>query len=240
MSSATAASVRTAPSTRASSLHVVPRPRPKAARGAFVLLLVALLVGGLMTLLALNTALAQDAFVVQNLQQQSLQLEDQEQQLTQQVASLESPVSLAARARALGMVPGGRPTFLQVGGAPVGPRSVVARGRPSHDAPTRRPAGYQDDGQVRCAADRTSKPPAPTSPPGRQASASSVAPAAAAPRPAGPSAADLIAVPRSRAGLVRGTAAPAAGRRRSRLRRTRGRRADPQRDVAGGARLDHG
>ena len=69
-----------------------------------------------MTLLALNTALAQDAFVVQNLQQQHNQLDDQEQQLKQQVATLESPVSLAARARALGMVPGGRPEFLTVGG----------------------------------------------------------------------------------------------------------------------------
>ena len=75
MSTATAASARTAPSTRPTSLSVVPRPRPKAARGAFVLLIVALLVGGLMTLLALNTALAQDAFVVQNLQQQHNQLD---------------------------------------------------------------------------------------------------------------------------------------------------------------------
>jgi cell division protein FtsB len=116
MSSATAAPVRPAPSTRTTSLSVVPRPRPKAARGAFVLLIVALLIGGLMTLLALNTALAQDAFVVQNLQQQHNQLDDQEQQLKQQLATLESPVSLAARARALGMVPGGRPAFLMVGG----------------------------------------------------------------------------------------------------------------------------
>jgi cell division protein FtsB len=115
MSSATAAPARTAPSTR-TSLSVVPRPRPKAARGAFVLLIVALLIGGLMTLLALNTALAQDAFVVQNLQQQHNELDDQEQQLKQQLATLESPVSLAARARALGMVPGGRPEFLTVGG----------------------------------------------------------------------------------------------------------------------------
>jgi cell division protein FtsB len=114
MSTAAAASARPAPSARPSSLSVVPRPRPKAARGAFVLLIVALLIGGLMTLLALNTALAQDSFVVQNLQHQRDQLTDQEQQLTQQVATLESPVSLAARARALGMVPGGRPTFLKV------------------------------------------------------------------------------------------------------------------------------
>jgi cell division protein FtsB len=129
MSSATAATTRTAPSTRpTTSLRVVPRPRPKAARGAFVLLIVALLVGGLMTLLALNTALAQDAFVVQNLQQQHDQLDDQEQQLKQQVAALESPVSLATRARALGMVPGGRPTFLRVGGPkPVAPTTAVAR-----------------------------------------------------------------------------------------------------------------
>jgi len=116
VSSATTAPARPAPATRTTSLSVVPRRRPKAARGAFVLLIIALLIGGLMTLLLLNTALAQDAFVVQNLQQQHNQLDDREQQLKQQLATLESPVSLAARARALGMVPGGRPTFLTVGG----------------------------------------------------------------------------------------------------------------------------
>lgn len=99
------------------SLAVVPRPRPKAARGAFALLLLLLLVGGLIMLLALNTALAQDSFVVQDLQSKQAQLDDQEQQLTQQVAVLESPEMLASKARALGMIPGGRPSFVKVDGA---------------------------------------------------------------------------------------------------------------------------
>jgi cell division protein FtsB len=106
---------RTRPAQR-TSLSVVPRPRPKAARGAFALLLLLLLVGGLITLLALNTALAQDSFVVRDLQTKQAQLDDQEQQLTQQVAVLESPDVLAAKARALGMIPGGRPSFLRIGG----------------------------------------------------------------------------------------------------------------------------
>jgi cell division protein FtsB len=102
------------PAAPRTSLAVVPRPRPKAARGAFVLLLLALLVGGLMLLLALNTALAQDSFVVQDLQHQQAQLDDQQQQLMQQVAVLESPEALASKARAIGMIPGGRPTFLRL------------------------------------------------------------------------------------------------------------------------------
>jgi cell division protein FtsB len=113
------ATVRVSPRPAAvppTSLTVVPRPRPKAGRGVFGLLLLLLLVGGLMTLLGLNTALAQDSFVVQNLQTQQAQLDDQEQQLSQQVADLESPEVLASKARALGMIRGGRPTFLTVGG----------------------------------------------------------------------------------------------------------------------------
>jgi cell division protein FtsB len=98
------------------SLTVVPRRQPKAGRGVFGLLLLVLLVGGLMTLLALNTALAQDSFVVKNLQDKQATLDDQEQQLMQQVAILESPETLAAKARALGMIRGGKPTFLTVGG----------------------------------------------------------------------------------------------------------------------------
>jgi cell division protein FtsB len=95
----------------------VPSARPRPKRGAFVLLLVFLLVGGLLTLLALNTALAQDAFVVQDLQRQQAQLDDQEQQLQQQVATLESPETLAVKARSLGMQPGGRPHVLHLGTA---------------------------------------------------------------------------------------------------------------------------
>jgi hypothetical protein len=118
----TAAAARSAPRpvrtpTTAASLRLVPQPRPRPKRGAFVLLLVFLLVGGLLTLLALNTALAQDAFVVQNLQRQQAQLDDQEQQLQQQVAVLESPETLAVKARGLGMQPGGRPRILRLGTA---------------------------------------------------------------------------------------------------------------------------
>jgi cell division protein FtsB len=116
------AAVRTAPrpagAPARTSLAVVPRPRPKAARGAFVLLLLLLLVGGLMTLLALNTALAQDSFVVQNLQHKQSQLDDQEQLLMRNVAVLESPEALASKARALGMIQGGQPEFLRLGTKP--------------------------------------------------------------------------------------------------------------------------
>jgi len=116
VSGAAIARTQARPGSAPSSLRVVPQPRPHAKRGAFALLLLLLLVGGLLTLLALNTALAQDSFTVQDLQRHQAALEDQEQQLQQQVAVLQSPEELAAKARALGMVPGGRPRFLRLGG----------------------------------------------------------------------------------------------------------------------------
>lgn len=110
----TAAAPSPATASPRTPLAIVPRPRAKAARGVFAGLLVVLLLGGLMALLALNTALAQDSFVVQNLQDQQAKLDVQEQTLMQQVAVLESPEVLASKARALGMIPGVRPTFVDV------------------------------------------------------------------------------------------------------------------------------
>jgi hypothetical protein len=76
--------------------------------------------------------LAQDAFRLHALQVQSRVLADQEQALQREVEQLQSPQSLASRATAQGMVPGGPPAFLRLsdgkvlGAAVPGAAPVVA------------------------------------------------------------------------------------------------------------------
>lgn len=96
-------------------LSALPAPRAHAPRAPFVLLVVALLGLGLLALLLLNTASAQDAFRLSDLQRQSKTLADQEQALSRQAADLSDPASVAAAATKLGMVPGAVPIFLAPG-----------------------------------------------------------------------------------------------------------------------------
>lgn len=83
-------------------------------RAPFVLLVLGLLIAGLLTLLTVNTALAQNSFVIHDLEQQAAELADREHLLREEVATQESPQRLAERAVALGMVPSGNPVFLRL------------------------------------------------------------------------------------------------------------------------------
>ena len=124
MSGATARVARPArPSTRpaarpsarsAAYLRLVATRRSSAARAPFIAVVVVLLAAGLLGLLLLNTVLAQDAFRLHALQLQGRILADQEQSLQRDVERLQSPQSLAARATALNMVPGGTRAFLEL------------------------------------------------------------------------------------------------------------------------------
>ncbi|SEF51216.1 hypothetical protein SAMN04489712_101257 [Thermomonospora echinospora] len=101
-----------------------PVRRPSAPpRTPFVLLIVALLSGALVSLLLLNTVLAQDAFELTRLQR-SVKLLDQERQaLESDIAREESPERLARKAENLGMEPSAPVAFVDphtrrvVGGA---------------------------------------------------------------------------------------------------------------------------
>ncbi len=73
-------------------------------RTRFVFLVVALLGGGLLCLLLVNTILATGAFKITALQQGNVALAQREQALQAQIAAEEAPSALAERARALGMV----------------------------------------------------------------------------------------------------------------------------------------
>ena len=91
-----------------------PAPRGPLRRSPFVAVVVSLLAAGLLGLLVLNTALAQDAFRLHTLKQESRALEDREEALRREVEALRSPQELAGRAAELGMVPAGPPAFLRL------------------------------------------------------------------------------------------------------------------------------
>lgn len=95
-------------------LRAVPPRAAQPARAPFVVLVAGLLAAGLVGLLLLNTMLAQDAFVLHDLQRQTSELTDRQQALEQQVAIAASPQHLSAEARALGMVRSTNPVFLRV------------------------------------------------------------------------------------------------------------------------------
>ena len=97
-------------------------------RGPFAALVALLLAGGLVALLLLNTALNQGSFELTQLQQQTTRLTDQQQGLQQQIAAWSAPDDLAARARQLGMVPGGVPAFLKDDGTVLGSPQPLSSG----------------------------------------------------------------------------------------------------------------
>ncbi|MBU6147283.1 MAG: hypothetical protein KGP10_03840 [Actinomycetales bacterium] len=100
------------------------RSRMSAAR--FAVLVIGLLLGALISSLLLTTLLAADAFTLSELRATGRDLAVTEEQLAQQVSVLESPTTVARRARALGMVPAPGPAFLYLsdgrivgGGVPI-------------------------------------------------------------------------------------------------------------------------
>ena len=82
-----------------------PRPRSRAPRMPFILLLVGLLGGALVSLLVISTTLAQGSFHITSLQAQNASLAREKQILTNQVAQAENPAVIAQRAEQLGMRP---------------------------------------------------------------------------------------------------------------------------------------
>ena len=116
-------------------LKMVPQRRPSTPRAPFVVVVVALLAAGLLGLLVLNTVLAQDAFRLHVLQKQGAALAGQELTLQRQVEARRAPADLAARAAALGLVPGGPPAFLRLSDG-----VVLGQPSPASPAPTPAPA----------------------------------------------------------------------------------------------------
>lgn len=118
-----------------------PTGRRSAGRGPFAALVVLILTGGLIALLLLNTALNQGSFQLTKLQQQTSRLTDERQGLQQQIGAWSAPDALSARARQLGMVPGGNPAFLRDDGTVQGsPTPIAAAAVPPVAQPTAGPS----------------------------------------------------------------------------------------------------
>lgn len=99
---------------REARLRLVTPGPVHAPRLPFVVVVVAILTAGLLSLLMLNTLAAQDSFRLHDLQRRSAALADSEQQLKLDLDRQSSPSSLAGRARALGMLPAESPAFLRL------------------------------------------------------------------------------------------------------------------------------
>jgi hypothetical protein len=93
---------------------VVRPPATDRGRALFVVACLTLLVGGLLSLLMINTALAQGSFTLHDLQETSGELTDQQQALQQDIDVQAAPARLAKRAKALGMVPSTNAAFLRL------------------------------------------------------------------------------------------------------------------------------
>jgi hypothetical protein len=89
-------------------------PRARSPRMPFILLLVGLLGGALVSLLVISTTLAQGAFQITSLQEQNASLARQEQILTDEVAHAADPAVIAREARQLGMRPNPGLSFLDL------------------------------------------------------------------------------------------------------------------------------
>ncbi|MFD0342894.1 septum formation initiator [Streptomyces sp. NPDC127117] len=96
--------------------RLMPSGPSNAARTPFVLLVVVLLGGGLITLLVLNSALNEGSFRLSELKKRTTELTDEQQALQRDVDDFSKPDALERRARELGMVPGGSPAFLNPDG----------------------------------------------------------------------------------------------------------------------------
>ncbi|MEV4328941.1 septum formation initiator family protein [Streptomyces sp. NPDC049597] len=154
--------------------RLMPSGPSTAARTPFVLLVVLLLSGGLITLLMLNSSLSQGSFELSELKKKTTELTDQQQALQRDVDSYSAPDALERRARELGMVPGGSPAFL-------GPDGTV-RGVPGKATalPSPDPKPQQVPGTAAPSAGPSASPTA-------APAASPTAPAPTAPAPTAPS-----------------------------------------------------
>jgi hypothetical protein len=111
--------------------RLLPAGSGRAARTPFVLLVVVLLGGGLISLLVLNSALSEGSFQLDDLQGDVKSYTDEEQALQRDVDAYSAPEALQRRARELGMVPGGDPAFLEPDGRVKGVPSPAAPQSPA-------------------------------------------------------------------------------------------------------------
>ncbi|MDJ0383372.1 hypothetical protein, partial [Streptomyces sp. G-G2] len=119
----------------------------KAGRTPFVLLVVVLLAGGLISLLLLNSALNQGSFQLSKLKKETTSLTDEQQALQRDVDAQSAPDALERRARELGLLPGGGPVCLGTDGKVSGTPATAEVPAPPSPPPSAPPAATQNTPQ---------------------------------------------------------------------------------------------
>ena len=118
-----------------SRLRVAPPAPVTTPRAPFVALVLFLVMSGVLGILVLNTKINENAFTLNHLQDQQSRLDQQEQQLDQHLADLESPNSLQAAAHRLGLISSGTPAYLPLpNGQTVGVPQPAAPAQPAQQA----------------------------------------------------------------------------------------------------------
>ncbi len=140
---------------------------PRAPRVPFALLVVGLIVGGMVLLLALNTASAAIELERHNLASKDQSVAAQVQNLRNEVALSAAPGNLARAAAELGMVPAGNPAFIVV--AADGSVKVLGKPKAVTGVPTIAPVASTKPHAAKASATKTAaakKTPSATKTPG--------------------------------------------------------------------------
>jgi hypothetical protein len=101
----------------------------RADQKVFILFLTGIGALGLVSLLFVNTLLAQDAFKLSKLQLEARLLTDQREAYIRQLDRISSPMALAAAATEMGMTPSATPIFLNLD-EPLVPKAEAVAGGP--------------------------------------------------------------------------------------------------------------
>jgi len=88
---------------------------------SFIIISSSIFIAGLFSLLLINTALAEDAFKLQQLKMQATTLADQREAILKEVSEKSSPAKLAENAMKLGMIVNTNPRFLDLTGGGLKP-----------------------------------------------------------------------------------------------------------------------
>lgn len=123
--------VRRDPVAHSRGLFLHPRTSGRLSRNGFVVVILVMLAAVLVALLGLNMRLGQNSFAINAVQKRVNELAVQEQSLSNELATLESPADLEERAREMGMVPNQTPAVIDV-------RTGRIQGQPT---PAREPVG---------------------------------------------------------------------------------------------------
>jgi cell division protein FtsB len=95
-------------------LRVAPPAPINAPRAPFIVLVVAVVVAGVLGILLINTKTAENSFRIDTLQKQQAKLDSQQQALENEIAANNSPGSLDAAARRLGLVKADNPAYIRL------------------------------------------------------------------------------------------------------------------------------